>query len=245
MGNKEDWETLEKWNENRIQQEKEKYKIDYNKINVKKENKKVDNLVNSLNITGKTFKIFAIIVFIIGILSVLLMLYINFHNIKKNTDFSIIESIENMYNIKTKIISQNNNEKGNGIYRLELKDNSEIKFTAIQAHKKGKEDFLDNCHKYYFDKWNSPNKKYFIINENIEDEILNYATYIEINSYEDLEKSTNMIIEFSEFCESKFYPSWDIYLKKDDKRIYPYTQTGLSKEDVINRAKEQYKEYFD
>ena len=31
MGNKEDWEELEKWNENRIQQERKKYKIDYDK----------------------------------------------------------------------------------------------------------------------------------------------------------------------------------------------------------------------
>ena len=37
MGNKEDWEELEKWNENRIQQERKKYKIDYDKINKRKE----------------------------------------------------------------------------------------------------------------------------------------------------------------------------------------------------------------
>ena len=245
MGNKEDWEELEKWNENRIQQERKKYKIDYDKINKRKEKKKVEHVVKGLKITGNFLKAIIIIVIIIGIYKVSIISYVNFKNMRRNVDFSVIESIENMYNVKTKIVSQDIvDEKGNGVYKLELEDNSEIKFTAIQEARKGKEDFLDNSHKYYFDKWNSPNKKYFIVNENTENEILDYSTYIEINNYEDLEKSTNMIIEFAEFCGSKFYPSWNIYLEKDNERIYPYSTTGMSKEDVIKKAKELYKEKF-
>ena len=245
MGNKEDWEELEKWNENRIQQERKKYKIDYDKINKRKEKKKVEHVVKGLKITGNFLKAIIIIVIIIGIYKVSIISYVNFKNMRRNVDFSVIESIEIMYNVKTKIVSQDIvDEKGNGVYKLELEDNSEIKFTAIQEARKGKEDFLDNSHKYYFDKWNSPNKKYFIVNENTENEILDYSTYIEINSYEDLEKSTNMIIEFAEFCGSKFYPSWNIYLEKDNERIYPYSTTGMSKEDVIKKAKELYKEKF-
>ena len=245
MGNKEDWEELEKWNENRIQQERKKYKIDYDKINKGKENKKVEHVVKGLKITGNFLKVIVIIVIIIGIYSVSIISYVNFKNMRRKIDFSVIETIEKMYNVKTKIVSQDIiDEKGNGVYKLELEDNSEIKFTAIQETGKGKEDFLDNSHKYYFDKWNSPDKKYFIVNENTENEILDYSTYIEINSYEDLEKSTNIIIEFAEFCGSKFYPSWNIYLEKDNKRIYPYATSGMSKEDVIKKAQELYKELF-
>ena len=245
MNNDKDWEELEKWNENRIQQERKKYKIDYDKINKRKEKKKVEHVVKGLKITGNFLKAIIIIVIIIGIYKVSIISYVNFKNMRRNVDFSVIESIENMYNVKTKIVSQDIvDEKGNGVYKLELEDNSEIKFTAIQETRKGKEDFLDNSHKYYFDKWNSPNKKYFIVNENTENEILDYSTYIEINSYEDLEKSTNMIIEFAEFCGPKFYPSWNIYLEKDNERIYPYSTTGMSKEDVIKKAKELYKEKF-
>lgn len=244
MGNKEDWEELERWNENRIQQEREKYKIDYNKINLKKENEKVEHLVKGLNITGKTFKIFAIIIFIIGTLSVLLMLYSNFHNIKEQTNVTVVGTIDNMYNVKIKVISQDIDEKGNGVYKFELKDNSEIKFTAIKKFGKLEEDFLDNSHKYYFNKWNSEYKKYFEVNTSITDEILDYDTHIEIEKYEDVEKSINIISEFAEFCGTKFYYSWDIYLEKDNKRIYPYFKSGMSKEETIEKAQEQYREYF-
>ena len=104
MGNKEDWEELEKWNENRIQQERKKYKIDYDKINKRKEKKKVEHVVKGLKITGNFLKAIIIIVIIIGIYKVSIISYVNFKNMRRNVDFSVIESIENMYNVKTKIV---------------------------------------------------------------------------------------------------------------------------------------------
>ena len=107
-----------------------------------------------------------------------------------------------MYNIKIKLISQEIDEKGNGIYKFELE-------------------------------------------ENITNGILDYDTHLIINNYEDIEKNVNIINEFVDFCGAKFYPSWQIYLKKENSKIYPYDYSGMSKEDAMNNAKELYNKYFE
>lgn len=245
MDNKKDWEELEKWDEQRKLEQKEKFKIDFSELNQKREYKGVKALVKAMNITGKTLKVFAIIIFTIAIFIVLLNVYVNFHNIKERTNVTVVGTIENMYNIKIKIISQDIDEKENGIYKFELEENNEIKFTAIKNFGNLTEDFLDNYHKYYFDKWESPNKEYFIVEENINNEILDYDTHLLINNYGDIEKNVNIINEFVDFCGTKFYPSWQIYLKKGNSRIYPYDHSGMSKEDAMNNAKELFNKYFE
>lgn len=245
MDNKKDWEELEKWDEQRKLEQKEKFKIDFSELNQKREYKGVKALVKAMSITGKTLKIFAIIIFTIAIFFILLNLYVNFTNIKERTNVSVVETLENMYNIEVKIISQNIDEKENGTYKLQLKENDEIKFTAIKNFGSLTEDFLDNYHKYYFDKWESPNKEYFIVEENINNEILDYDTHLLINNYGDIEKNVNIINEFVDFCGTKFYPSWQIYLKKGNSRIYPYDHSGMSKEDAMNNAKELFNKYFE
>ena len=244
MNNKKDWEELEKWNESRIEMQKEKYGIKYSNFNTNEERKKVDKVVKYLNVTGKTLKIFAIIIFIIAIFLVLLNVYVNFSNFKERTNVSVIETIENMYNVKIKVISKNVDEKENGTYKFELEENNEIKFTAIKNFGNLTEDFLDNYHKYLFNKWSSPNKKYFIVEENTIDEILDYDTHLIINNYDEIEKNVNIINEFVDFCGVKFYPSWQIYLKKENSRIYPYDHSGMSQEDALQNAKELYKKIF-
>lgn len=74
--------------------------------------------------------------------------------------------------------------------------------------------------------------------------MLEYDTLIEINSFEDVEKSAEIINEFADFCGQMFYPAWQIYLVKNNKRIYPYNQYNMTHEETINRAKEVYKNYF-
>lgn len=210
MDNKEDWEELERWNESRIESQKEKFGIEYNKynnLNTKEQRKKIDKVVKGLNITGKTLKIFAIIIFTMAIFLVIFNVSINLFNLKERTDVSVVETIENMYNVKIKLTSQDIDEKENGVYKFELVENNEIKFTAIKNFGNLTEDFLNRSHKYYFDKWDSPNKEYFIVEENITDGMLDYDTYLVINNYEDIEKNVNIINEFVDFCGTKFYPS--------------------------------------
>ena len=240
MDNKKDWEELEKWNE----MQKEKLGITYNNLTSKEQVRKVNTIVKGLNITGKTLKILAIMIFTITIFLIALMAYIHFHNLKEATNVSVVQSIENMYNVQIKMISQDIDENENGIYKFELETNKEIKFTAIKNFGSLTEDFLDNCHKYHFNKWESPNKDCFIVEETIKDDILNYDTHLIINNYDDIEKNVNIINEFVDFCGTEFYPSWQIYLKKQNTRIIPYDHSGMSKEDAMINAKKLYNEYF-
>ena len=83
------------------------------------------------------------------------------------------------------------------------------------------------------------------LEENITDGILNYDTHLIVNNYDDVEKAVNIINEFVDFCGTKFYPSWQLYLQKDDRRIYPYDHSGMSKEDAMSNAKDLYNKYFE
>lgn len=144
MNNKKDWEELEKWNESRLETQKEKFGIEYNKyndINTKEQRNKVNKVVKYLNVTGKTLKLFAIIIFTVAILLVLLNVYVNLSNFHERTNVSVVDTIENKYNVKIKIISQDLDEKENGIYKFELEENNEVHFTAIKNFGSLTEDF--------------------------------------------------------------------------------------------------------
>lgn len=243
MDNKNDWEELEKWEQNRIENDKSKYGVEYKKIERKSQNKKIDSLVRKLKIIENFAKVITIIISCVGFLALLIYTYFQFANLKERTDVEVKKTIENNYNVKIKIISKDVDEKENGTYRLELRDNTEIKFTAIKNYGSLTEDYLDNCQKYYFDKWISLSKQQFIINENINNGILEFETYIEINTSAELEKGMNAINEFVDYCGKNFCASWNIYLKKGEHRIYPYQQSEMTAEEATNNAKELYKEY--
>lgn len=245
MDNKNDWEELEKWNANRIQTEKEKFGIDYEKLNANVKTKNVDRFVKGLKITGNISKVFAFILFAIVTFIIIIVLDLIFSNMKSKTNVDVVKTIENMYQTKVNIISKNIDEKENGTYKLEVKQNNEIQFNAIRKYGSLTEDYSDNCHKYYFNKWDNTKKRNFIINENITGEILDFDTYIEIHNYNELEEGMKLINEFVDFCGEEFSPNWRIYLKKGDYSIYPYQQSGMSKEDATNKAKELYNKFFE
>ena len=217
---KQDWEELEKWNEQRLEQEKEKFGYSYQEIEEKKPHKKVEQLVKGLKITGNTLKIFTIIIFIIAAFSILLMLYIKFANINALTNAEVIKTIENLYHTKVKCIQKQVDEDENGTYQLEVKENPQIKFTAIKEKGTLTEDYLDQCHKYYFEHWDNQKKQNFIVNENINQGVLQYETYIVVNTQEEIEKDMNIIKEFATFCKEQFTPAWEIYLLNGNERIY-------------------------
>ena len=76
MGNKEDWEEIEKWNRERNEKNGLKYKLDL--ANMDKEEAKMRNFVNVLKTTGKGVKVLGIIIAIIVIFTIFNIIYINF-----------------------------------------------------------------------------------------------------------------------------------------------------------------------
>ncbi len=244
MGNKEDWEELEKWEESRKQEQKEKFRLDFSEIQKNKEHKGVNTVVKGMKIAGKTIKIGGIITAIIVIAIVILIFDLIISNINSKTNVNPEKTIESMYNTKIDLVNKDIDEKENGRYTFKMSDNNEIQFTAIKKFGNLSEDYSDNCHKYYFEKWESKEKEKFTINETINSNILDYDTYIRINSYEELENAMNIINNFVNYCGNNFNANWRIYLKKGDYTIYPYNQNGMSNEEATNNAKELWNKYF-
>lgn len=239
MGKKEDWEELEKWNNKRIQLESlnNPYAED---IDMDAQNKKVDRFINRLKVTGKVTMAFLILVLLLIIFIIGVVWDLVFADMMKG-GIEPKEAIEGMYNTSVKLVYKDVDRKKDGKYIFKLSDNPEITFTVVKKYKSLSEDYADNCHKYYFEKWTSEKKKNFVVTENKDKGILEYNTYIEINTYEDLENGISAICDFIDYSGSAFFPSWEIYLKKGEYRIYPYQQNGTTREEAIKRAKEIFK----
>lgn len=232
MDNKNDWEELEKWNAQREEEQKNrfgKYPEEFQK------NKKIDKVTKGMNITIKIIRgiFFAII-------ALALLVYI-FYVVGQKAD--PVGKIEDLYKVQAKVISKNIDKNSAGTYKLELKDNENIKFTVIKQGTALNDDFSDNCQKYYFNVWDSSKKELFTENETYNGELLNYETYIEIDNEEELKEGIDAINDFVEFCGNQnFYQTWNIYLNVKGKRIYPYMQGGVSREETFNQALEKFYE---
>lgn len=238
MNNEREWKELEEWKQMREIEEKEKWGMPYESLDIKSGTKKVDKIVKGIRVTGGVFIIFMTLIVALGIFMVITIFTIPFSTIKSRTNIDVIKTIENMYSVKVNIISKNVDENENGIYKLELNNNKRIQFIAIKNFGSLKEDFSDNCHKYYFEKWESDKKNSFIISEKRLEEMLEYDTYIKIDTYKELERAMDIINEFVEYCKDDFKANWKIYLMKGDYIIYPYQQDGMTKEDATKKAKE-------
>ena len=232
MDKKNDWDELEQWNSLREEEQKNrfgKYPEEF------KKNKKIDRLAKSMDITIKVIRgiFFAII-------ALALLAYI-LYMVDQKVD--VEGTIENLYKVKTEIVDKNLDKNGSGTYKLETKGKDNIRFTVVKTGKNLTDDFSDNCQKYYFDLWNSPKKELFTVNENYDGEILNYETYIEVNNEDEIEKGVEALSDLTEFCGNQdFYQTWNIYLSVKGKRIYPYMQSGLSREEIVNKTLEKFNE---
>ena len=155
----------------------------------------------------------------------------------KNINRDLKETLELGYNVKLELISKETDEKGNGKYIFVTEENRNIPFTAINSNKHFTDDLYDSYHKYYFEKWNSPNKKYFTVNSKIENKLLEYETYIEINAYDDIESAMKIMYEFVEYVGNDFCISWNIYVKKGALRIYPDKSIEEAKKIYLENTK--------
>lgn len=242
--NNNDWDEIKKWNIEKEKEEKEKYGSKLSDLNTYQNNKRVNKFVKLLKSIGNIFKAISIILFSITFFVIFIIATINFNNINSKTNVDVKQAIEPRYNIKIKVIDKQVDDKKNGKYFLCVKDNPEIKFTAIKQFGNLTEDYSTRTHKYYFEKWQSSNKNYFKVEENIDNDILSYSTYLDIDDFENVDIATNKIIEFADYCGNNFMPSWKIYEKKGGVEIYPYQSSNTTKEEAMNNAKQLYQRYF-
>ena len=211
MGNKEDWEELERWSKNIDANNKVKYGIDLS--NMDKEKRKLDNLTEKSRKFGKTIKISWIIIFIILVLNLIVVIDIAFSNMKNLFYVDVKKDIETRNFCKVKLISKDTvealgYENENGTFYFEMKKLPDVKFKVIKNYGKTMDDFDANFEKYLFENWKSDEKKYFKTDEYIEENeglskgLLNYKIYIEIENYDEPLHSIDYIIDYLEYAEN-------------------------------------------
>ena len=261
MGNKEEWEEIEKSVKESEQKKLEAHKgIDYtnmlNKINKKPKEKTLKKL--TIKILKPIIIIFCIIAGIIGFIVARDYGY----NMRHSHNIDVKKDIENFADIEINEISSNLDEKGyTGEYYFELKKVPQIKFKAIKNYGAQINDLNDNIAKYIFEHWNSPQKSKFKVEENKdENDLLEYKTYIEINTYEEAVEGTKTIIEFLKYAEKwnkengkvvNFWqqkegqfvmPLYNVYLVKDNDRISPHSGLFETEEEIMKNLEKKYNE---
>ncbi len=220
MKNNEDWKELENWAENEKQKNIEKYGLDFEEVNTEKKRKKMIKFANIMDTTTIVGIILLVIVGLLVAFIIGFILYMQFYNLKQKYDADI-NSIFAMYDIKTKLVSKDVDDDGNGKYIYELNKNKNIKFTVIKHNGDLYNDYIAHCLKYYFEKWQSNSKESFIVEESLTEQgLLQYSAHIEIGSFKDIEDAANKINELVQFSGDIFHSSWDLYLSKGESRTY-------------------------
>lgn len=250
MENKEEWQELNQWAENKKAEKIEKYGIDISYQDLQEKNRNIDNMQKVLKPIGKTMKVIFVLVILSIIILVVSMIDVNFSNLKS----ADIDSIDEQYSIKTEIISKDIDKNENGKYILGVKTCKNIQFTAIRENKKLLEDFKANYQKYIFNSWNNPIKEKFEVAQTVNEKgLLSYQNYIIVNETTELETVTEYLIEFLEYAEkwnkeNKVVKVWqqkqgqfivpiEIYIKVKEKIIYPYNAMFQTKEEIRQEAR--------
>lgn len=262
MGNKEDWEEIERWHNEKNENDKLKYM--HNVLNIDEEETKVKKFVKVLSVAGKGLKVGGIIVAIVVAFILITIISMVLANMKSSFYVDVKKDIETSHFCKIKLISKDvvetygyNNE--NGKYYFEIKKCPSVKFTVIKDGGKDYDDYDENLQKYLFDNWNSSEKNNFKTEEYIEiNGILYYRNYIEIENYSELIQATENIIHFMEYAEKwnnehkiinnyhqkeyEFFvaPMGMTFIKVKDEVINPYCETYITTDKIKENAIEQF-----
>lgn len=238
---KKDYEEIEKWKKQKMNYV-ETYGVDI--FHKKKEEKKyriTEKLFNFFYRTAKTILIILIFVIIIGTF-IGLFWYYDYINSKLHAD--PVDTISSMYDKKVKIVSKDIDENKNGTYILTTKENKELEFNAIVNWKELTQDYSDRCQKYYYNKWENPDKNKINTIETYENDgkILKYEQYIKIENKEEITDAVKLIQDFIKSAGEFFFPDWNIYLLVDNQKIYLFTSIVINEEQIINDAENRFEQ---
>lgn len=260
MGNKEDWEEIEKCERERNERNQLKYGIDLS--GMEKEEVKVKKFVKILNNTGKGIKVLGIIISVIVIFIIFTLINIVLSNMRSSFHVDVEKEIETLKGVKIELISKDVVEahgykNENGTFYFKIKNLPEVQFTVIKNGGKSLNDYDSNLQKYLFNNWNSNEKEYFKTEEYIDqDGLLYYSNYIRISEEKELELATELILDFLQYAEDwnkenkiikyKYQkegqfcvaPIGMTYIKINDKIISPYSELYITTDKIRENAKE-------
>lgn len=209
-------------------------------------------------VTHKITKVFAIIAAIIGILAITVVCFFviaQWKYLGSRVNPDVIAELEDTYQEKFKIISQEINEKEE-IYTMSPKSNKKIVFTAYKNNANTRNDYEDQSKKYFIENTLPKELRNKLkIQEEYDNMVsgkatkatfLNYEIFIELNGFDEIEEAAKTMREISRLA------------LKDNKRISMYTfpgsfikigeyrsntvyiDTGKSEEEAIKEEKYNY-----
>ncbi len=237
-----DWKEIEDFTQKERLDRIEKYGFDiYNQFERKTSKETLKK--------RKNIKKVVIIISIILIIILILSCWANFIQMKYK--LARINNLKSIYlmDFEEKIVKSD--ITGNGFFIYKMREIPELEIHAIS--KKEDDTFIQDVearmYQYFFEKWNSPNKSKFIVEENYEDctygwhtqknWILEFETYIEVNSYEEMIDATEMIIEFIDYMS---YPQIIVksYIKYKNQFILPHNVSIQNDDEIRQSAKIQF-----
>lgn len=244
-----DWDEIKKYSEKYEKENIDKYGINLSNQLDKRIQKKDKNKYKrkTIKISLKTA---LIIIFTIILLPLLYQVFVvimdsalgfsSFHGI------DVEKEMQSYCEGKLELISKNVDDKGNGTYIFQSQKIPEIEVHAIRHTRNAwNNDLTPSVIKYFFEKWENPDKNLFKVEEEYnKDGILYYDLYIDVETYEDFEYALDLIIDFLEFKDG-FNHTVDsnIHIRKNDVLITP-TRYPQTVDELRIELEEQYKTYF-
>ena len=60
------------------------------------------------------------------------------------------------------------------------------------------------------------------------------------DDFNNIDSATKKILSFTNFCGNEFKPYWNVYILKNNERIYPFDNFNESEDEVLKTTREEY-----
>ena len=254
MGNKEEWEELEKWQKEYETQREKEMNVDIKQFKPK-DTKKAKTFSLLINLTSRSMFAILAVFFTLVVLGVIFWFY---GHVEQYLPRDVIKELKHIYNgEKFEIIEDysTTTKQGNkrGLYVVSPQNNKNIKFNVFSRGASMMDDYSAQRFKYYVESY--PDKE-FLKEFNIEEktevyenygntEFLQYKVSINVNNYDEIEEKVVKLYKLSNYIRNqndKIYDNISL-INSDIKYWIPIScNTNDSLEDIISNAKYQYTE---
>lgn len=238
MGKTEDWKEIEDFSKKEKENIIEKYGFDIYKNFPQKKFKKRGNI-----------KATVIFINIILIIVLILNCWISFVQLKYKT--ARITNLKSIYQLNFNEKTDNVDITGNGFLIYKIDEIPELEIHAISKKEDNTfiEDVESQMYKYFFDRWNDPEKNKFNVEESYEDYtyrfhtkkgwLLKFKTYIDVSNYEEMLKATEILIRFRNYMS---FPQIIVesYIKYNNNLILPHNVSIQNDDEIRESAKNQF-----
>ena len=229
---------MSEYNLSREEEIKRQYGADITKLDkgaekTKKKIRKANKFLEKLLKVLLTIIILSLIFFIFYVFR--LWAYLN-----EYMDINVVKTLNNMYQKNFEIEGTvETYEDGSIKYLVKTKDKQEFEFFVVKRYSQMSEDYLSRTLKYYFEKWDNPDKNKFNVKSNTNEKgLLNYQVYMEIDSVDKVDEAYDLYYDFVNKTGNNYINYWGIYV------VYNGTnhQLTINKDRTLEENKQNVKD---